>query len=78
MAQNIGTLISAAIRPNDEFDPIATAYGNEIKGVRDITKLSEARARTTYGRLKKEIEESNTLEIKKETVIDVTPIEVAS
>lgn len=32
MAQNIGTLISAAIRPNDEFDPIATAYGNEIKG----------------------------------------------
>jgi len=32
MAQNIGTLISAAISPNDEFDPIATAYGNEIKG----------------------------------------------
>ena len=32
MAQNIGTLVSAAIRPNDEFDPIATAYGNEIKG----------------------------------------------
>jgi hypothetical protein len=32
MAQNIGTLISSAIRPNDSFDPIATAYGNEIKG----------------------------------------------
>ena len=32
MAQNIGTLVSATIRPNDEFDPIATAYGNEIKG----------------------------------------------
>lgn len=32
MSQNIGTLVSAAIRPNDSFDPIATAYGNEIKG----------------------------------------------
>jgi hypothetical protein len=32
MSQNIGTLVSAAIRPNDSLDPIATAYGNEIKG----------------------------------------------
>lgn len=32
MSQNIGTLVSAAIRPNDSLDPIATAYSNEIKG----------------------------------------------
>ncbi len=32
MSQNIGTLVSAAIRPNDSSDPIATAYTNEIKG----------------------------------------------
>ena len=32
MAQNIGTLISAAIRPNDSLDPIASAYASEIRG----------------------------------------------
>lgn len=32
MAQNIGTLISAAIRPNDSLDLIASAYASEIKG----------------------------------------------
>lgn len=32
MAQNTGTLISAAIRPNDSNDPIASAYSNEIMG----------------------------------------------
>jgi hypothetical protein len=32
MAKNIGTLISSAIRPNDSLDPIASAFGNEIKG----------------------------------------------
>lgn len=32
MAQNIGTLISAAIRPNDSLDPIASAFATEIKG----------------------------------------------
>ena len=32
MSQNIGTLVSAAIRPNDSLDQIASAYGNEIKG----------------------------------------------
>lgn len=32
MAQNIGTLVSAAIRPNDSLDPIASAYASEIKG----------------------------------------------
>ena len=32
MAKNVGTLISAAIRPNDSNDPIATAYASEIRG----------------------------------------------
>ena len=32
MAQNIGTLVSAAIRPNDSLDPIASAYASEIMG----------------------------------------------
>jgi hypothetical protein len=32
MAQNVGTLISAAIRPNDSLDLIASAYASEIKG----------------------------------------------
>lgn len=32
MAQNTGTLITAAIRPNDDRDPIASAFSSEIKG----------------------------------------------
>jgi hypothetical protein len=32
MSQNIGTLISSSIRPNNSLDPIASAFGNEIKG----------------------------------------------
>lgn len=32
MSQNIGTLVAAAIRPNDSLDPIASAFANEIKG----------------------------------------------
>jgi hypothetical protein len=32
MAQNTGTLITAAIRPNDSLDLIASAFANEIKG----------------------------------------------
>jgi hypothetical protein len=32
MSKNIGTLISAAIRPNDSLDPIASAFASEIKG----------------------------------------------
>lgn len=32
MAQNIGTLVSAAVRPNDSNDPIASAFQSEIKG----------------------------------------------
>jgi hypothetical protein len=30
--QNIGTLISATIRPNNSLDPIASAFSNEVKG----------------------------------------------
>jgi len=32
MSKNVGTLISAAIRPVDTDDPIASAYAKEIKG----------------------------------------------
>lgn len=32
MSQNKGILVSAAIRPNDSLDPIATAYASEIMG----------------------------------------------
>lgn len=32
MSKNIGTLVTAAIRPNDSLDLIASAYANEIKG----------------------------------------------
>lgn len=32
MSQNIGTLITAAIRPNDSLDLIASAFANEVKG----------------------------------------------
>lgn len=32
MAQNIGTLVTAAIRPNDSLDLIASAFANEVMG----------------------------------------------
>lgn len=32
MAKNVGTLISASIRPNDSLDPIASAWAKEVKG----------------------------------------------
>jgi hypothetical protein len=32
MAKNVGTLVSAAIRPNDSLDPIATAWSSEVRG----------------------------------------------
>lgn len=32
MSQNIGTLITSAIRPNDSDDPIASVFSNEVKG----------------------------------------------
>jgi hypothetical protein len=42
MAQNIGTLVTAAIRPNDSLDLIASAYANEIKGgLHTVTSSSD-------------------------------------
>lgn len=32
MAKNVGTLVSAAIRPNDSLDRIATAWASEVRG----------------------------------------------
>jgi hypothetical protein len=32
MSQNIGTLVTAAIRPNSPLDPIASAFATEIRG----------------------------------------------
>lgn len=32
MSQNVGILVSAAIRPNDTLDPIATAWASDIMG----------------------------------------------
>lgn len=45
MAQNIGTLVTAAIRPNDSLDLIASAFANEIKGgVHSVTASSDMNA----------------------------------
>ena len=42
MAQNTGTLITAAIRPNDNLDLIASAFANEIKGgVHSVTSSAD-------------------------------------
>lgn len=43
MAKNIGTLITSTIRPNDSLDPIASAYGNEIKGGHHVYALVSER-----------------------------------
>jgi hypothetical protein len=43
MALNTGTLISAAIRPVDSLDPIASAYATEIKGGLHTATNSSAR-----------------------------------
>ena len=42
MSQNIGTLITAPIRPNDSLDPIASAYSNELLGgLHSVTASSD-------------------------------------
>jgi hypothetical protein len=42
MAQNVGTLVSAAIRPNDSLDLIASAFASEIKGgLHSVTTTSD-------------------------------------
>jgi hypothetical protein len=54
MSQNIGTLITAPIRPNDSLDPIASAYSNELLGgLHSVTSSSDRDAimsvRRTWG-----------------------------
>ena len=45
MAQNIGTLVTAAIRPNDSLDLIASAFAKEIKGgLHSVTASSDRNA----------------------------------
>lgn len=42
MAQNIGTLVTAAIRPNDSLDLIASAFANEIMGgLHSVTSVTD-------------------------------------
>lgn len=43
MAQNVGTLVSAAIRPNDSLDLIASAFASEIKGGLHTTQTTSDR-----------------------------------
>ena len=50
MAQNVGTLISAAIRPNNSLDPIASAFANEIKGGLHSSTASSDRDLTIFER----------------------------
>jgi len=50
MAQNVGTLISAAIRPNDSLDPIASAFASEIKGGLHTAADVSARNSTIFER----------------------------
>jgi hypothetical protein len=45
MSQNIGTLVTAAIRPNDSLDLIASAFANEIMGgLHSVTSSSDRNA----------------------------------
>ena len=69
MAQNTGTLISSAIRPNDSLDPIASAFASEIKGglhtVEDInTRNSIIIERREWGMLCYVTNESKTYQLK--------------
>jgi hypothetical protein len=50
MAQNVGTLVSAAIRPNDSLDPIASAFASEIKGGLHTATASGDRDATIFER----------------------------
>ena len=69
MAQNIGTLITAAIRPNDSSDLIASAFANEIKGgFHSVTASSDRNniidARREWGMLVNVLNDSKTYELK--------------
>jgi len=50
MSQNIGTLISASIRPNDSLDPIASAYASEIRGGLHTSSDTSARNNIIFER----------------------------
>ncbi len=47
MAQNTGTLVTAAIRPNDDRDLIASAFSNEVKGGHHMYALLSQRGTPT-------------------------------
>lgn len=50
MAQNVGTLVSAAIRPNDSLDPIASAFASELMGGLHSSTASANRDATIFER----------------------------
>jgi hypothetical protein len=50
MAQNVGTLVSASIRPNDSLDPIASAFASELKGGLHSATASTNRDATIFER----------------------------
>jgi hypothetical protein len=50
MAQNVGTLVSSAIRPNDSLDPIASAFAVEIKGGLHTTSTATDRNNIIFQR----------------------------
>ena len=50
MSQNTGVLVSAAIRPNDSLDPIASAFAREIKGGLHTATSSSDRNLTIFER----------------------------
>lgn len=68
MAQNIGTLVTAAIRPNDSLDLIASAFAKEIKGgLHSVTASSDRNAifeaRREWGMLCHVLNDSKTYQL---------------
>ena len=68
MAQNIGTLVTAAIRPNDSLDLIASAFANEVMGglhrANDITdRNSIIDARREWGMMCYVISDTKTYQL---------------
>ena len=68
MAQNIGTLVTAAIRPNDSLDLIASAFAREIKGGLHTATASSDRndimtARREWGMLCYVIDDNKTYQL---------------
>lgn len=68
MAKNIGTLVTAAIRPNDSLDLIASAFSNEILGgLHSVTASSDRdvimTARRNWGMLCYVINDNKTYQL---------------